>query len=44
MWSNSAILQMHGQQSAFILLKYLRQAKSAIVSDPPASAAFWQTG
>jgi hypothetical protein len=33
-------MQMQGQQSGFILLKYLRQAISAGKSDPPVYAAF----
>lgn len=43
-FSALAIKQMQGQHSGCILLKYLRQARSAAVSDPPASAAFLQMG
>ncbi len=42
--SNLAIMQMQGQHSGCILLKYFKQARSAAVSDPPASAAFLQMG
>lgn len=35
---------MQGQQSGLTLLKYLMQAKSAAISDPPVSDAFLQGG
>jgi len=39
-----AIMQIQGQHSGFILLKYFMQARSAAVSAPEDSAAFLQTG
>jgi hypothetical protein len=39
-FSFSAIEQMHGQQSDFILVKYFMQLRSAAISAHPVYAAF----